>query len=432
MNNLERVKKTFMHKKIDKVPFFELSLNNNVLKDVLNLEGAMPNASGLTRIALFKNLFNNLDGRFHLERSEFNKKIGEFILESTKNLIELYKALNIEMIPFRPYDFLVAPFYRNYLGFSEDINDINISIGKGTKGVIKWRIENSKNFWAEYQYEEKQDTVFMINDCIREKGEAELLRFIKYSKEIISSINIKQNLHELKNSQFYNVIKYYELVKECRDNTDFFSVGYASIPYPSNSTFHPLFLELMITKPSIIMEYFEVAMEEVLNLAKIQIRSGINAIIDVTDWCYNSGPMFSPDFTRKFISPYLKKIVDLCHENNVSYIKHLDGNINSMLEILINEIGIDGLHAIEATAGVDIKEIKKKYGDRITLIGNVDCSKLLISGSKREIFKEVKDIIENISKGGGYILCSSNSIHNGIPTKNFLYMLEARKIYGNL
>ena len=101
-----------------------------------------------------------------------------------------------------------------------------------------------------------------------------------------------------------------------------------------------------------------------------------------------------------------------------------------MLPILIEDLEIDGLHAIESTAGVDIIEIKKRYGDILTLIGNVDCSRLQVFSSEEDIFDQVKSLIKNLHKGGGYILSSSNSIHYGVPTRNLLHLLEAREKYG--
>ena len=437
MNNLERVKKTLKHQKVDRVPFFELVLNSNVFKDIFSREGIICNASGQTRLSFFKTLFGSLDGKFYLSdfKSKLDKKIEEFMLSAIGNIINLYQKLDIEMVPFRPYDFLISPFYRIYLGFSENIYNIKIEINKNRDETLEWKIENSENFWSRYRFEEKQDTVFMINDCIKEKGEKELKRFVKYLRKAIP-VKVNNNCDFLDSSRFQykTASKYYKKVMELKskNKNNFFSVGYASIPYPSNATFHPIFLELMITNPSLINDYFETTIQEVLNLARVQILEGVDAIIDVTDWCYNSGPMFSPSFMKNFIVPYLKKVVNLCHDNGVYYIKHLDGNTNSILPILVEDVEIDGLHGIESSAGVNIKDIKKRYGNNITLIGNVDCSKLLIFGTKEEIFSEVKYLIENVSINGGHILSSSNSIHSGVPTVNLLHMLEARDMYGKL
>ncbi|HOC01908.1 MAG TPA: uroporphyrinogen decarboxylase family protein [bacterium] len=74
--------------------------------------------------------------------------------------------------------------------------------------------------------------------------------------------------------------------------------------------------------------------------------------------------------------------------------------------------------------------MKSIYGDKITLIGNVDCAKTLIYGTKQDIENEVKDCIKKAANGGGFILTSSNSIHYNIPAKNLVYMVEAARKYG--
>jgi len=114
----------------------------------------------------------------------------------------------------------------------------------------------------------------------------------------------------------------------------------------------------------------------------------------------------------------------------VPFIKHLDGNTTALLNILVDEIGIDGLHSIEPAAGMDIGLIKKKYGDRITLLGNIDCGNLLTFGIEQHVIDEVKNIIRAASPGGGHFFSSSNSIHSGISPRTFRTMMKAVKEFG--
>ncbi|MCL5771779.1 MAG: uroporphyrinogen decarboxylase family protein [Actinobacteria bacterium] len=436
MNNFERVKSVFEKKKSDTVPFFELALNSNIYRDIFNENKVIPNGSGITKMQLFNKIgikINKRDNKI-FKLSDINKKFfSNFIIDSISNIINLYSKLKIEMIPFRPYDFLISPFYGIYLGFHENLHNITIEFNKNDCGNIEWIIRNGEGFWAKYRFEKKQDTVFMVNDCIKENGRKELIRYIDYLRKIFPEISKIKNFSMEDNEYQYSILDYYyQKVSESSLEGNFFNVGYASIPYPSNSTFHSLFLECMITDPNIIDNFMEISTCEVMNILRILIKHKINSVIDVTDWCYNTGPMFSPHFVKRYIIPYLRKIVSFCHDNKIYYIKHLDGNINSMLPLLIEEVGIDGLHAIEPSAGVDILNIKKRYGNKLTLIGNIDCSKLLVFGKKQEIYNQVKFLIRNLNKDGGFILSSSNSIHNGVPTKNLLYMLEARDKYGKL
>ena len=157
---------------------------------------------------------------------------------------------------------------------------------------------------------------------------------------------------------------------------------------------------------------------------------GVDGILGAVDWCFGKAPLFSPDMFLRFMVPHLKRIVDTCHEHGVPYIKHLDGHTTQHLDLLINEVGIDGLHSIEPAAGMDIGVLKKKYGDRVVLLGNIDCGHLLTFGSEEEVVEQVKNILRVASPGGGHVFASSNSIHSGVSPDIFWAMINAVKKYG--
>ncbi|NIV27956.1 MAG: hypothetical protein GWN58_00160, partial [Anaerolineae bacterium] len=138
----------------------------------------------------------------------------------------------------------------------------------------------------------------------------------------------------------------------------------------------------------------------------------------------------SPLFFRRFFVPHLRGIVEECHAHGVPYIKHLDGNTSLLLDSLVNEVGIDAYHGIEPPAGMDIVQLKRQYGDRITLMGNLDCGELLTNGKPEQIVAEVQRIIRHVSPGGGHIFGSSNSIHDAVPIENLYTMLDAAHRYG--
>src|SRR5680860_811667 len=79
---------------------------------------------------------------------------------------------------------------------------------------------------------------------------------------------------------------------------------------------------------------------------------------------------------------------------------------------------IDGLNPLEPLAGMDIGKIKRRVGEKVVLIGNIDCSHLLPFGTTEEVRKEVKKTIEVAASGSGFILASSSELHNEIPLEN--------------
>jgi uroporphyrinogen decarboxylase len=80
---------------------------------------------------------------------------------------------------------------------------------------------------------------------------------------------------------------------------------------------------------------------------------------------------------------------------------------------------------------MDIGETKREFGGRTCLLGNIDCSFLLVYGSPDEVRQSVKETIASAAPGGGYIITSSNSIHPGCKPENYLAMVEATRKYGH-
>ncbi len=159
------------------------------------------------------------------------------------------------------------------------------------------------------------------------------------------------------------------------------------------------------------------------------IKEGADAVVSGDDYANQHGTVMSPQHFRKFVLPYLKQSIDAAHDSGVPYIKHTDGNIWAVLEDMV-KAGIDALDPIEPAAGMDIGEVKARYGDRIAVIGNVDCSFVLTRGTTEEVVDAVKETIAKASPGGGHILASSNSVHPAVKPENYKAMVEAAKRFG--
>ena len=189
------------------------------------------------------------------------------------------------------------------------------------------------------------------------------------------------------------------------------------------------FLMDLYKNPSFARRIIETSVKYNIELAKAMIDLGVDAIISGDDYAYKHGPFMPPKHFKEFIAPYLKEIVDSVHRRGIPFIKHTDGYIWPILEDIVNT-GIDALHPIEPQAGMSLKEVKDKYGNKICLIGNVDVTYVLPLGTIEETINEVKRCIKDAANGGGYILSSSNSIHNSVKIENFMTMINAAKKYG--
>ncbi len=180
-------------------------------------------------------------------------------------------------------------------------------------------------------------------------------------------------------------------------------------------------------------EFAHELMDKVLdaNLAMVRraVREGVDVVMLGDDYAHNFAPMMSPAHFREFIQPRLKRMIDLIHEEGALCIKHSDGNLWDILDQIV-DAGPDAVNPIEPAAGMDVGEVKAKFGDRVAVVGNIDCGELLSNGTTADVTEAVRECIAKGAPGGGYMLSSSNSIHSSVKPENYRAMVEAGKKYG--
>jgi uroporphyrinogen decarboxylase len=81
------------------------------------------------------------------------------------------------------------------------------------------------------------------------------------------------------------------------------------------------------------------------------------------------------------------------------------------------------LHSIDPQADVDLAVVKERVGDRVALIGNVNCG-LLSSGTDEEVIASTRYALEHGMPGGGYVFGTSNCIYTGMPLRRYELMLD--------
>lgn len=187
--------------------------------------------------------------------------------------------------------------------------------------------------------------------------------------------------------------------------------------------------KLYYFKPDQALELAEMVSEYKIRVMERAIKMGVDAVVCGDDYADGKGPFMPPRIFDKFVLPYIKRSIHSIHNLGKPYIKHTDGKLDFILERLVSA-GIDALHPIEPAAGMDIAEVKRLYGDKICVIGNIDCRKILTEHPPEDVEEVVKETIAKVAPRGGYILSSSSSIHPGVKPENFLAMLNAAKLYG--
>ena len=139
-----------------------------------------------------------------------------------------------------------------------------------------------------------------------------------------------------------------------------------------------------------------------------------------SDYCFNTNPFFGPDMFAEFIAPDLKAAISGYHELGFYIIKHTDGNIMPIVDQMV-DCGPDALHSLDPQGGVDLAEVKRLYGDRVALCGNVNCG-LLQTGTQEECEADVRRCLRDGMEGWGFIFCTSNCAYTGLPLERYELM----------
>lgn len=174
--------------------------------------------------------------------------------------------------------------------------------------------------------------------------------------------------------------------------------------------------------PDDLHQLAEKKCHDAIELAKWQADQGADFICLNSDFGFNEGPFISPAMFAEFVTPYLARIISAIHDLGLKAILHSDGDLRLILDQLVSA-GIDGYQSIDPQGHMDIAEVKRKYAERLILMGNVKAAALQ-DGTPEEIKEAVDYAISHGKPGGRYIFSTSNCIYAGMPLKNYHIMLE--------
>jgi uroporphyrinogen-III decarboxylase len=165
------------------------------------------------------------------------------------------------------------------------------------------------------------------------------------------------------------------------------------------------------------------------NLAdEVMIHPDSDAVLWAEDLGYGKGPLISPrQFRYLFLEANKARARNVKEKFGKWILKHCCGNVNALMDDFI-DIGYDAYQSIQPTAGMDICELKRKFGSRITLWGGVAVENL-VGGSPEDVRGDVRRAMACAKPGGRFILGSSHSVAVGTKYENYMAMLdEFRKL----
>jgi uroporphyrinogen-III decarboxylase len=182
--------------------------------------------------------------------------------------------------------------------------------------------------------------------------------------------------------------------------------------------------------PDQIARFVELIHDFSLELLKAQIKAAGGLLDGVVIWgdvACKKGLLFSPAFWRAHFKPGVQALVDECHKHNLPVIYHGCGNVNRIFADFV-ELGVDAYNPLEAKAGLDVIDLRRRFGHLIGFCGNMDV-RLWANASFDEIKAAVLTKL-NAAKGGGFIFQSDHSVPGDVSAERYDYVVRLVRQYG--
>jgi len=155
--------------------------------------------------------------------------------------------------------------------------------------------------------------------------------------------------------------------------------------------------------------HWEYYITESLRDAVETLKDRIDMVFWWEDMAEKHGPLMSPKLYKEYCLPHYKKMTSWLRKNKIDRIMmDSDGNINPMIDLIV-DAGITGLWPLEVNCNMSATEVKKKYGEKLFLIGNLDKRELAKGGEAMR--KEVDSKVPALKQIGGYIPSADHLIH---------------------
>lgn len=218
-----------------------------------------------------------------------------------------------------------------------------------------------------------------------------------------------------------------EFLRVIRDRTEgrymLLTHGDATFPIPDGNSMEA-FVYKIADEPEALHQEAEQMVTQALKKAEVYQASGLlDGFILCSDYCFNSGPFLSIGMFEEFVAPYLSRLLHSYRDMGFYTIKHTDGNILPIMEQLI-QAGPHALHSLDPQAGVDLLQVKKRYGHRVCLMGNVNCG-LMQTGTDQEVLESARYALRaGMSDGRGFIFSTSNCVYTGMALERYELIVD--------
>lgn len=180
---------------------------------------------------------------------------------------------------------------------------------------------------------------------------------------------------------------------------------------------------LLADVPDLVERVFAAVGESLVRYYEIvAAHPAVGACIDNDDWGFKTQTLLSPRQMRRYVFPWHKRIVEVCHRAGKPVILHSCGHFERILDDMA-DIGIDARHSYEDTI-MPVEEAYERYRDRFAILGGLDVD-FVCRSSPEDVYGRARAMLERTADRGGYALGTGNSVPDYLPDENYFAMIRA-------
>lgn len=178
-------------------------------------------------------------------------------------------------------------------------------------------------------------------------------------------------------------------------------------------------------EPQFYAELIEAITDHQLKIVDRMLQAPLDGILFSDDWGYQDGVLIGAARWRKLVKPQLKRLYDRVHQAGKIALNHVCGSVREILPDII-EIELDVLESVQPeAAGMNPYELKAEFGSEITFWGGLGSQSTIPYSTPQEVKLVVQHLVEEMGKGGGYILAPAKGIQPGTPVENMAALVES-------
>lgn len=140
----------------------------------------------------------------------------------------------------------------------------------------------------------------------------------------------------------------------------------------------------------------------------------------------------TPEIFRELALPIIKEVTVLAREKGIPTHVHSCGPERELVKILYEETYLTVIDPLEIPpmGNCDLKVLKKLYGEKLVLKGNLHTTEVMLNGSVEDVVEASKKAIDDAAEGGRFILSTGDQCGRDTPDENIFAMIETAKTYG--